>query len=102
MSPMDILEKYQQGLFILSLDESWIRALEDRGLDTTADQKTVSDLITVEATLKHPPHIRHMKLFSTKQQGTTLDLAHDLNTKYIIADWDKRGCCVSFVSEHNG
>ena len=89
---MDILEKYQQGavhgLLILSLDDSWLQALEERGLDTNVDLKTVSDLITEEAAAKHPPQTRRMNLFSTRQQGTTLDLAHDLNSKSRIADWD--------------
>ena len=41
--PGEILTGAVHGLLILSLDYSWLQALEDRGLDTNVDLKTVSD-----------------------------------------------------------
>ena len=46
-------------------------------------------MITEKAAAKLPQHTRHMNIFDTKQQGTIIDLARDLNSKSKIADWDQ-------------
>ena len=48
------------------MDESWILALEDKGLTKNTDLKSVLNLIPQEAAARYPLHTRRMELLDTK------------------------------------
>ena len=83
----DISQVSAYSQLLVCVDESWLLALEDKGITKTDDLKTVLKLIEQEAAERHPIHNRTMKLLNTKQTGNLLDLARSLNSRTMIVEW---------------
>ena len=72
---------------LVCVDESWLLALEDKGITKNDDLKTALRLIDLEAAERHPLYTHQMELLDTKWMGSLLDLARSLNTRTMIAEW---------------
>ena len=62
-------------------------ALEEKGLTEESTLEEVKTMLTDIASALYPIHARRMSFFDTKNNGSPIELARELNSKSQTADW---------------
>ena len=87
-SGSDIPNKAVYPILLLVIDSSWKMALEEKGLTEDSTLEEVKVMLTGIASALYPIHARRMAFFDTKNNGSPVELARELNRKSPTAAWE--------------